>query len=94
MAKRLRPLTDSIPKCLLKAGDKTLLEMTINNILKNGVNSFVMVTGYRENMIKEHISVKFPELDITYLTNADYENNNNSYSLWMTKNFIKGDCMG
>lgn len=90
MAKRLRPLTDSIPKCLLKAGDKTLLEMTINNILKNGINSFVMVTGYRENMIKEHISEKFPLLDITYITNDDYENNNNSYSLWMTKNYIKG----
>ena len=60
MAKRLRPLTDSTPKCLLKVGGKTLLEMTINNILKNGVKSFVMVTGYRENMIKEHISEKFP----------------------------------
>lgn len=93
MAKRLRPLTDEIPKCLLKAGGKTLLEMTINNILKNGVNSFVMVTGYRDNMIKEHISEKFPGLDISYLTNSDYENNNNSYSLWMTKNYIKGDSV-
>jgi len=93
MAKRLRPLTDSIPKCLLKAGGKTLLEMTINNIFKNGINSFVMVTGYRENMIKEHISEKFPGLDIKYLTNNDYENNNNSYSLWMTKNYIKGDSI-
>ena len=93
MAKRLRPLTDSTPKCLLKVGGKTLLEMTINNILKNGVSSFVMVTGYRENMIKEHISQKFPGLDITYLTNSDYENNNNSYSLWMTKDYINGDSI-
>ena len=93
MAKRLRPLTDETPKCLLKVGGNSLLEMTINNILKNGVNSFVMVTGYRENMIKDHISEKFPELDITYLTNSDYENNNNSYSLWMTKNYIKGDSI-
>ncbi len=55
MAKRLRPLTDSTPKCLLKAGGKTLLEMTIENILANGIKSFVMVTGYRENMIKDYI---------------------------------------
>lgn len=93
MSKRLRPLTDTTPKCLLKAGDKTLLEMTINNILKNGVNCFVMVTGYRERMIKEHIAEKFPELDITYLTNSDFENNNNSYSLWMTKDYITGDAI-
>lgn len=93
LAKRLRPLTDTQPKCLLKVGGKTLLEMTINNILKNGVTSFVMVTGYRENMIKEHIYEKFPGLDITYLTNSDYENNNNSYSLWMTKDYITGDSI-
>ena len=93
MAKRLRPLTDTTPKCLLKAGGKTLLEMTIENILANGIKSFVMVTGYRENMIKDHISEKFPGLDITYLTNSDYENNNNSYSLWMTRELIKGESI-
>jgi choline kinase len=93
MAKRLRPLTDSTPKCLLKAGDKTLLEMTIDNILQNGIDEFVMVTGFLENMIKEFISAKYPQLNIVYLTNTDYENNNNSYSLWMTKVHIKGDCL-
>jgi choline kinase len=90
LSKRLMPLTDSTPKCLLKVGGKTILEMTINNVLKNGINRFVMVTGYRENMIKEFISKNCPDLNITYITNPDYENNNNSYSLWMTKNYIKG----
>lgn len=93
LAKRLRPLTDNTPKCLLKAGGKTILEMTLNNVLKNGINEFIMVTGYRENMIKDFISANFPDLNITYLTNSDYENNNNSYSLWMTKNYITKPCI-
>ncbi|MBZ0204496.1 MAG: phosphocholine cytidylyltransferase family protein [Ignavibacteria bacterium] len=93
LAKRLRPLTDTTPKCLLKAGSKTLLEMTINNILKNGINEFIVVTGYRENMIKDFIAETYPKLNILYLTNADYENNNNSYSLWMTKDYVKGDSL-
>jgi choline kinase len=93
IAKRLRPLTDSTPKCLLKVGGKTILEMTLNNLLKSGINEFVMVTGYRENMIKDFIGSNFPNLKITYLTNPDYENNNNSYSLWMTRNYIKRDCI-
>jgi choline kinase len=67
--------------------------MTINNILKNGINDFVMVTGYRENMIKEFIGKKYPDLHVKYLSNPDYENNNNSYSLWMTKDYITGDCI-
>lgn len=93
LAKRLRPLTDSTPKCLLTIGGKTLLEMTIDNILKNGINEFIMVTGYRENMIKEFIGQRYPGLNIRYLTNSDYENNNNSYSLWMTKDYITGDSL-
>jgi len=90
LSKRLRPITDYAPKCLLKVGGKTLLEMTINNIIKNGINEFVMVTGYREDMIKGFISKNFPDLNIAYITNSDYENNNNSYSLWMTKDYING----
>lgn len=93
LAKRLRPLTDTTPKCLLKVGDKTILEMTINNVLKNGINEFIMVTGYRENMIKDFILQNFPGLNIKYLTNSDYENNNNSYSLWMTKDYVNSDCI-
>jgi choline kinase len=90
ISKRLRPLTDNTPKCLLEVGGKTILEMTINNVLKNGINRFVMVTGYRENMIKKFISKNYPDLNIIYITNPDYENNNNSYSLWMAKDYIKG----
>ena len=93
LSKRLRPLTDSTPKCLLKIGGKTILEMTIDNVLKNGINDFVMVTGYRENMIKDFISIKYPNLKIQYLTNSDFANNNNSYSLWMAKEKITGECI-
>lgn len=93
LAKRLRPLTDTTPKCLLKVGEKSILEMTIDNVLKNGIEEFVMVTGYRENMIKDFISQKYPGMDINYITNSDYENNNNSYSLWMTLGHIYGDCI-
>lgn len=86
-------MTDNTPKCLLKVGDKTILQMTIDNILKNGISEFVMVTGFRENMIKEFIANNYPGLNIKYLTNPGYENNNNSYSLWMTKDLINKECI-
>jgi choline kinase len=93
LSKRLRPLTDSTPKCLIKVGRKNILERTIDNVLKNDITEFVMVTGYRENMIKDFIDERYPGLNIQYLTNSDYENNNNSYSLWMAKHLITGDCL-
>ena len=93
LSKRLRPLTDSKPKCLLEIGGRCLLEMTIENITKYGISDFVIVTGYRENMIRDFINGKYPELNVTFLNNTDYENNNNSYSLWMTKDYIYNDCL-
>lgn len=92
-SKRLRPLTDTTPKCLLKIGEKNLLERTILNLTDNGINEFIFVTGYREDMIKDFMNAAFPGLKVTYITNPDYENNNNSYSLWMAKDFVKGDIL-
>lgn len=91
LAKRLRPLTDTTPKCLLDIGGKNLLHRTIDNLLVNNITDLIIVTGYRENMIKDYIKNSFKNLNIKFLTNSDYENNNNSYSLWMTKDFITED---
>ncbi|MCY7362784.1 MAG: phosphocholine cytidylyltransferase family protein, partial [Ignavibacteria bacterium] len=93
VSRRLRPLTDTIPKCLLSIGNKNLLQMTIENVLNNGINEFIFVTGYRENMIKDFVENTFPDIEKTFLTNPDFENNNNSYSLWMTKDFVKDDII-
>ncbi len=89
LAKRLRPLTDTTPKCLLDVKGKNLLHRTMENVISCGINDFVFVTGYRENMIKDYLKNNFSNVNIKILTNPDYENNNNSYSLWMTKDCIK-----
>jgi choline kinase len=93
IAKRLRPLTDTTPKCLLKVGEKNLLQKTLENIIENGIKDFVFVTGYRENMIKDYLNKNFPDINKIILTNPDYENNNNSYSLWMTKDYVKDEML-
>ena len=93
LSKRLRPLTDTAPKCLLNIGRKNLLHRTIDNISENGIEKFIIVTGYREDMIKNYVCENFPRLKTQFISNLDYENNNNSYSLWMTKDFVKEDIL-
>ena len=93
IAKRLRPLTDSTPKCLLKIGHTNLLQRTMENILANDIKDFIFVTGYREDIIKKYLNENFSNLNIEFITNPDYENNNNSYSLWMTKKYVKDDIL-
>ncbi len=89
MAKRLRPLTDHCPKCLLTVGDKTLLQRTVDAMTEGGINELVVVTGYCGEMIREFLNSHYPDTTIHFLHNADYENNNNIYSLWMTRNIVR-----
>lgn len=93
LAKRLRPLTDVTPKCLLEVSGKNLLHRTMDNVIVNGITDFVFVTGYKEDMIKDYLKENFLNCNITFISNHDFANNNNSYSLWMTKDYIKGDIV-
>ena len=90
MAKRLRPLTDTKPKCLLEVGGKTLLQRTVEAMVSVGVKEFLVVTGYRAEMIREHISLLFPQFSFRFLDNVDYEHNNNIFSLWMSMQELHG----
>lgn len=92
MAKRLRPLTDTMPKCLLKVGKRTLLERTVDAMRQTGISEFVVVTGYRNEMIREFLDdyAGKTQSRFTFLHNADYEHNNNIYSLWMAGEVVRG----
>lgn len=90
MAKRLRPLTDTKPKCLLKVGERTLLERTVEAMAAAGINEFVVVTGYLADMIRDFLTIHYPQFTIHFLHNADYEHNNNIYSLWMAGQVVRG----
>ena len=91
MAKRLRPLTDTKPKCLLKVGERTLLERTVDAMAAAGITEFVVVTGYLGNMIRDFLtSAHFSLFTFHFLDNTDYAHNNNIYSLWMAGQIVRG----
>ena len=62
---RLRPLTNTIPKPLLKFGSDTVLEIIINNLSRNNFNFIILAARYKsekfENEIKK-LEKKFPKL--------------------------------
>jgi len=90
---RLKPLTDHTPKCLLKIGEKSILEMTIENILATNDSDVIIVTGYLEDKIREFLRERFPKLKITIIYNKFYASTNNIYSLWLAKDAVLGDDM-
>jgi len=85
IASRLRPLTDTMPKCLLQIGQKCLLQRAFDSLIANGISEFVIVTGYRHEQIEEFLATHYSELQITCIYNNVYASTNNIYSLWLTR---------
>lgn len=52
--KRLRPLTDDIPKPLLKIGSKPILETILSQFVESGFHNFFISTHYKAEMVQEH----------------------------------------
>lgn len=51
---RLRPLTNDIPKPMLKVGDKPILELIINQFKEFGFKNFIISINYKGEIIEEY----------------------------------------
>lgn len=85
-ASRLRPLTSHTPKCLLKVGERTLLQRSMDALIKAGIREFAIVTGYLHEQIENFVKLTYGEsIGVRFIHNKDYETTNNIYSLWLAR---------
>ena len=56
--KRLRPLTDTIPKSLIPINNTPIIEWSINYLKKFGITDIILCTGYRSKQIEEYLNKK------------------------------------
>jgi len=82
---RLMPLTDDLPKCMLKFGGKTLLQRQIEAFNACKVKNIVLIKGYKEEKIN------YP--GIKYCINDDYLNNNILNSLFYAEKEIEDEVI-
>jgi len=87
--KRLKSLTENIPKCLIKINDNTILDRQIEILFRNGINEIIIVTGYKYQLIKNHINNK----NIKIIVNDKFTELDALYSTWLAKKYIKSDFL-
>jgi mannose-1-phosphate guanylyltransferase len=66
MGKRLRPITDYLPKALVPIDSIPIIEWQIKYFKKFGIKEFVICTGYRSNQLAGHLSQKKLNVSIQY----------------------------
>ena len=89
--RRLRPLTEFAPKCLLRLNGITILEHQLSNLAECGIKKVILVVGYRANQIFQKLTGKNFGLDLNFIQNPVYYKTNTVFSLWLAKNEIKED---
>jgi len=67
MGKRLKPITDFVPKSLVPLNNIPIIEWQIQYFKKFGVKEFVICTGYKAEQIENYLNSKnYSDLKISY----------------------------
>jgi len=64
--KRLRPITDYVPKPLVPIKNIPIIQWQIEYLRKFGINEIIICTGYKQEMIENYLDVKKLGVKITY----------------------------
>ncbi len=88
VGKRLRPLTNDIPKSLIKIGSRTLIERQIDSLVKCKIKDIIITTGLFEDKLKTFLKEKYTNLNLIYVSNPKYDTTNYIYSLWLAKDHL------
>ena len=95
---RLRPLTNDLPKPLVKINKKSILENIIQYFIKYRINNFIIATGYKNKLIDSFLNKKFKNKNIKIVytgLNSDIVNRLKKTTEYSNKYFLVcyGDTM-
>ncbi|CAI8957084.1 L-glutamine-phosphate cytidylyltransferase [Brevibacillus sp. IT-7CA2] len=90
LGSRINEQIDGIPKCTVDIGNQSLIENTIAELRRHGIEEIAMVVGYQANVIINLLQ----DEPIRFYHNPFYDRTNSMVSLWFAREFLQGsDCL-
>jgi len=86
---RFRPVTDTIPKVMIKVGGKPMVERGLENLVAAGITEIILVIGYKGEIIRAYFKNSFKGINITYIEQE--KQLGSADAIGKTKNVVKNE---
>ena len=91
--KRLRPITNTIPKSMVTVNGTPLLCNALNNVTALGISEIGIVVGHMADYIRDQIGDEWNGVPVRYFENERYLTTNNVVSLYKAAEFCDDDML-
>lgn len=87
---RLRPLTDDVPKTMVKVNGEAIIERLLKQIdaIDSVTTNIKIASGYKSQILKDFVNSLELKTNIEFIENKDYNTTNNMYSLYLALSAI------
>lgn len=89
--RRLSPLTDNRPKCLIELSGRTVLDWQLHHLAVAGVKEVVVVTGFGADQVEDEIARVAPAgVTVRTIFNPFYGLTDNLATCWLVRDEMRG----
>lgn len=92
VGKRLWPVTQHRPKCLIEIGGQTLLRRYLTSLASVGIKRADIIVGYKQEMIRAAVDADACGLRVNFLVNDQFHRGSIS-SLWIARTAFDDDAI-
>ncbi|HJU05514.1 MAG TPA: phosphocholine cytidylyltransferase family protein, partial [Nitrospiraceae bacterium] len=92
VGKRLWPVTQHRPKCLIELGGRTLLSRYLEHLAGVGIRQAVIVVGYKHEMIRAAAGTDLHGVAVRYVKSDQYQRGSIT-SLWLARHELDEDVV-
>jgi choline kinase len=85
---RLSEISNGKPKCLIKAGEETLIKRIVRVCKSRGIDDVTVITGYEKNLVYRELGQ-----EVNFVYNPFYSVTNSISSLWLARKKLEGDVI-
>ena len=86
---RLRPLTNHMPKCMVKFKNKSIIKYILDTAKSCGIKDIAIINGYKSEVLENYLKSE----KLNFFTNKNYDMTNMVSSLFTAQEYMNDDLI-